>query len=44
MADSVTRDFKSLDHMNDAIVDNINNMVGVNDVLIHLGDFSFGGF
>jgi calcineurin-like phosphoesterase family protein len=43
-ADNVTRDFKSLDHMNDAIVDNINNMIGVNDVLIHLGDFSFGGF
>ncbi len=43
-ADSVTRDFKSLDHMNDVIVDNINSIVGENDVLIHLGDWSFGGF
>ena len=43
-ADSVTRDFKSLEHMNNTIVDNINSIVGENDVLIHLGDFSFGGF
>lgn len=43
-ADSVTRDFKSLDHMNDTIVNNINEVVGENDILIHLGDFSFGGF
>ena len=43
-ADNVTRDFKSLDHMNDTIVNNINNVVGENDILIHLGDFSFGGF
>ncbi len=41
---SKTRDFKSLDHMNTALVDRINNKVGENDVLIHLGDFSFGGF
>lgn len=39
-----TRDFNSLDHMNDTIVNGINNRVGENDVLIHLGDFSFGGF
>jgi len=43
-ADNVTRDFKSLDHMNTTIVDNINEVVGENDILIHLGDFSFGGF
>jgi len=43
-ADNVTRDFKSLDHMNDTIVNNINEVVGENDILIHLGDFSFGGF
>ena len=43
-ADNLTRDFKSLDHMNTALVDNINNKVGENDVLIHLGDWSFGGF
>jgi len=43
-ADNVTRDFKSLDHMNDTIVNNINEVVGENDILIHLGDWSFGGF
>jgi calcineurin-like phosphoesterase family protein len=43
-ADSVTRDFKSLNHMNDTIVNNINEVVGENDILIHLGDWSFGGF
>ncbi len=41
---SKTRDFKSLDHMNSVLVDEINNKVGENDVLFHLGDFSFGGF
>jgi calcineurin-like phosphoesterase family protein len=30
--------------MNTALVDNINNKVGENDILIHLGDWSFGGF
>jgi calcineurin-like phosphoesterase family protein len=30
--------------MNQVLVDNINNMVGEDDILIHLGDFSFGGF
>ena len=39
-----TRDFKTLDHMNDAIVDSINSVVGENDILFHLGDWSFGGF
>jgi len=39
-----TRDFKSLDHMNDYIVESINSMVGEDDILFHLGDFSFGGF
>ena len=34
-ADNLTRDFNSLDHMNTALVDNINNKVGENDVLIH---------
>jgi calcineurin-like phosphoesterase family protein len=43
-ADDLTRDFKTLDHMNDTIVNNINNVVGENDILIHLGDWSFGGF
>lgn len=43
-ADNVTRDFSSLDEMNDTIVDNINEVIGENDILFHLGDWSFGGF
>ncbi len=39
-----TRDFETLDEMNEAIINNINEVVGPNDVLIHLGDWSFGGF
>lgn len=39
-----TRDFSSLDKMNQTIIDNINNVVGQDDILIHLGDWSFGGF
>jgi calcineurin-like phosphoesterase family protein len=30
--------------MNDVIINNINSVVGQDDVLIHLGDWSFGGF
>jgi hypothetical protein len=30
--------------MNSVIVDNINKTVGQDDILIHLGDWSFGGF
>jgi calcineurin-like phosphoesterase family protein len=41
---SQTRDFKDLGHMNDTIVNNINSIVGQDDILIHLGDWSFGGF
>jgi calcineurin-like phosphoesterase family protein len=43
-ADNVTRDFKSLEHMNAVLVDSINQIVREDDVLIHLGDWSFGGF
>jgi calcineurin-like phosphoesterase family protein len=39
-----TRDFKTLDQMNDTIVHNINSVVGQDDILICLGDWSFGGF
>ena len=39
-----TRDFKTLEEMNDTIDNNINEVVGQEDVLIHLGDWSFGGF
>ena len=41
---SQTRDFETLDKMNAAIVNNINKVVGQDDVLIHFGDWSFGGF
>ena len=37
------RDFSTLEDMNDAIVNKINNVVDVGDILIHLGDFAFGG-
>jgi calcineurin-like phosphoesterase family protein len=39
-----TRNFSNLEKMNNAIVNNINEVVGQDDVLIHLGDWSFGGF
>jgi calcineurin-like phosphoesterase family protein len=39
-----TRDFSNIGEMNDAIVNGINSVVGQDDVLIHLGDWSFGGF
>ena len=39
-----TRDFDTIEQMNESIVDGINSVVGQDDVLIHLGDFSFGGF
>jgi calcineurin-like phosphoesterase family protein len=39
-----TRDFQTLGEMNDKIINNINEKVGQNDTLIHLGDVSFGGF
>jgi calcineurin-like phosphoesterase family protein len=37
------RDFKSLHEMNMALVDGINKYVKEDDVLYHLGDWSFGG-
>lgn len=39
-----TRDFDSLDEMNDSIIKGINDTVGPDDILVHLGDWSFGGF
>ena len=38
------REFKSLERMNATLVDNINEVVEQDDILIHLGDWSFGGF
>jgi calcineurin-like phosphoesterase family protein len=43
-AEDITRDFKTLDQMNDRIVNGINDVVGQDDILFHLGDWSFGGF
>lgn len=39
-----TRDFPTIAKMNDIMVNNINNVVMPDDVLIHLGNWSFGGF
>lgn len=39
-----TRDFLTVDYMNNQIVSNINSVVDANDWLVHLGDWSFGGF
>ena len=39
-----TRDFPRLEKMNTVIVNNIIEVVGQDDILIHLGDWSFGGF
>jgi calcineurin-like phosphoesterase family protein len=38
------REFKSLERMNSTLVDRINEYVAQDDILIHLGDWSFGGF
>ena len=43
-ADSVTRNFSSLERMNEELVFWINQRVAQDDILIHLGDWSFGGF
>ena len=43
-ADGFTRNFDTLDQMNDRIVNGINTVVGQDDILFHLGDWSFGGF
>lgn len=43
--DPVTcREFESLEQMNTHLVSNINEVVGQDDILFHLGDWSFGGF
>jgi len=44
ISNSTTRDFQTLDEMNQCLIDNINKVVGQDDVLLHLGDWSFGGF
>ena len=43
--DPVTcREFESLEKMNAHLIGNINEKVGQDDILFHLGDWSFGGF
>ncbi len=44
VGDNTSRPFDTLDAMNTRIVDNINEHVAENDILVHLGDWSFGGF
>lgn len=39
-----TRDFPTITKMNDTMVNGINSVVMQDDILIHLGDWSFGGF
>ena len=38
------RDYSDVETMNELMVENINNNVDRNDWLIHLGDWSFGGY
>ena len=40
---SECRDFNTIEEMNETIFDNINAAVKPDDILIHLGDFAFGG-
>ena len=39
-----TRDFQTIEQMNERLIDGINHHVGQDDTLIMLGDVSFGGF
>jgi calcineurin-like phosphoesterase family protein len=38
------RDFDTVEEMNEMMISNINDVVGENDTLFHMGDWSFGGF
>lgn len=42
--DNHFRDFETLEKMNSVLVNNINTLVNEDDILFHLGDWSFGGF
>jgi len=42
--DDLTRDFQTLEEMNQTLINNINDKVGEDDILFHNGDWSFGGF
>lgn len=43
-AENSVRDFDTISEMNETIVKGINRLVRQDDILIHLGDWSFGGF
>ena len=38
------RPFANVETMNEALIENWNAVVGVDDIVFHLGDFCFGGF
>ena len=38
------RDFETLEEYNDTIVNNLNSVIGENDIAICLGDWAFGGY
>lgn len=40
---SNTRDFDTVEEMNNRLLHHINSNIGEDDILFHLGDFSFGG-
>ena len=40
----ITRAFGTLEVMNSVLVDSINRVIQQDDILFHLGDWSFGGF
>lgn len=43
--DPVTcREFNTVEEMNTILINNINSIVNQDDILFHLGDWSFGGF
>lgn len=42
--DNKLRDFNTLEEHNKTLIKNINDLVSHDDVLYHLGDWSFGGF
>ncbi len=41
--DYCQRPFDNIEQMNEALINNWNRVVGKNDIVFHLGDFSFGG-